>query len=673
MPGQAALTLPSDLTERDQWVLWRKETRNGKPTKVPYQANGARAKSDDARTWNTFQAVLSAWTRKPTRYAGIGFVFADSDPFAGIDLDNCMEGGVLKPWAAPIIERFPDSYVEISPSGCGVKIWVKARLEGSGRRASYGDGFIEIYDRGRFFTTTGQAFSGAPLHVADHQPDVATLYALISNGARHKRKADLKRQDPVGAGQRYDFLQSAASQYRRRGMDRDEVYAALAAINQKRCEPPKPDPVLQELADWAATLKTGTPGEVPAAWGDLLILNDNGGPKAILANAITALRHAPEWAGVLGFNEFSLGTVALKSAPWPGSRSGIEWTDQDDRLATDWLQRAGVCVSLEVGGQAVQTVAKDRAFHPVRAYLDALKWDGTKRLESWLSLYLGVMPDDYSAAVGARWLVSAVARIYRPGTKADCCLILEGPQGSKKSTALRTLGGDWFTDEIADLGSKDAAMQTRGVWIIELAELDSMAKSEVSRIKAFMSRAIDRFRPPYGRRLVESPRQCVFAGSVNHSTYLRDETGGRRFWPVVCTRILAEDLGRDRDQLWAEAVARYQAGATWWLETFELNRLAAREQLDRYEGDAWDELIARWVEQPSARYEAAGNPKQQFTSTQESVTVADVLNHCIGKRPDQWTQGDKNRVARSLHSLGWERYKARNGTVRDWRYRRVSQ
>ena len=127
---------------------------------------------------------------------------------------------------------------------------------------------------------------------------------------------------------------------------------------------------------------------------------------------------------------------------------------------------------------------------------------------------------------------AGVARIFSPGAKADSCLILEGEQGTKKSTALKTLVQPWFTDEIAELGSKDAALQTRGVWIIEIAELDSMNRSEAGKIKEFMSRTTDRFRPPYGRRLIESPRQCIFAGSVNHTNYLRDETGARRFWPV---------------------------------------------------------------------------------------------------------------------------------------------
>jgi predicted P-loop ATPase len=422
-------------------------------------------------------------------------------------------------------------------------------------------------------------------------------------------------------------------------------------------------------------------GCAPFPWHEQLILNKDGNPKALLANAITALRLAAQWDQVLAFNEFSIATTTLKPPPWPGSLAGIDWTDDYDLNAANWLQHEGIYVSAEVAAQAVQTVAKDRSFHPVRAYLDSIKWDGTKRIESWLSLYLGVMPSDYSMNVGACWLISAVARIFQPGAKVDCCLILEGEQGLKKSTALRVLAGEWFTDEIEDLGSKDAAMQTRGVWIIELAELDSMSRPEVSRVKAFMSRSTDRFRPPYGRRLMESPRQCVFAGSVNHSTYLRDETGGRRFWPVACTRIAIDQLRLDRDQLWAEAVVQYRANTPWWLDTPHLNRLAESEQSDRYDDDPWQELISEWLNQPSPGHGAAGYSGHPFTSNTESVTATDILLHCIGKRPDQWQQSDKNRVARALRSLAWERYRGRrleetgveSKKKRPWRYRPVSQ
>ena len=211
------------------------------------------------------------------------------------------------------------------------------------------------------------------------------------------------------------------------------------------------------------------------------------------------------------------------------------------------------------------------AMHPVRDYLTALVWDGISRLDSWLITYLDAEDTPLIRAIGSRWMISAVARIMQPGAKVDHMLILEGPQGGKKSSALKTLAGaEWFTDELAEIGSKDAAQQMRGIWIIEIAELDAISRAEVSRIKAFLTRTTDRYRPPYERYVVEVPRQCVFAGSVNPETYLRDETGNRRFWPVRCGSIDIDALRHDRDQLWAEAVARYRQGAIWWLDEPEL-------------------------------------------------------------------------------------------------------
>jgi predicted P-loop ATPase len=171
-----------------------------------------------------------------------------------------------------------------------------------------------------------------------------------------------------------------------------------------------------------------------------------------------------------------------------------------------------------------------------------------------------------------------------PGCKNDCALILEGPQGLKKSTALRVLGEPWFTDDIADIGSKDAQLQIRGAWIIEWSDLDAMSRVDISKVKAFMSRAIDRFRPPYGHRLVELPRESVFAGTTNSDSYLRDVTGARRFWPVRCGVIDIDSLKQDRDQLWAEAVVRFRDGASWWLEKQFLVEAAEMEQAERYEG-----------------------------------------------------------------------------------------
>jgi predicted P-loop ATPase len=211
-------------------------------------------------------------------------------------------------------------------------------------------------------------------------------------------------------------------------------------------------------------------------------------------------------------------------------------------------------------------------------------------------------------------------------------------------------------------------MQTRGVWIIELSELDAMTKGEVARVKAFMSRQVDRIRPPYGKRVTAVLRECVFAGTVNKDTYLKDETGGRRFWPVRCGVIKIPELRRDRDQLWAEARDQFRAGETWWLDKQHLVASAAEEAQARYEGDPWDDLIAEWLKEPTERRDQSGHPVARLRSSPESVTVADILVHCIGKLPNMWTQADQTRVGRSLTAMGWNRKQKRVRGEREWRY-----
>jgi predicted P-loop ATPase len=433
---------------------------------------------------------------------------------------------------------------------------------------------------------------------------------------------------------------------------------AVLAIRRVGPIPLGPEPPLQAAAKSSMPATVSEPGG-SKEWRSELIRckptkDGSGEPKALLANAIVALRRAPEWDGVLSFNEFTLSTVTQR-APVFGGAAGAEWTDHEDRLFADWLQHHEILVPVEIAGQAVQAVARDRTFHPVRDYLDGLKWDGAQRIDGWGSLYLGVEPTPYTSAVAARFLIGAVARVINPGCKLDCAFILEGEQGIKKSTALRTMAEPWFSDELCELGSKDASLQTMGVWVIELSELEVLTRGEVGKIKAFMSRSIDRFRPPYGRHLIESPRQCVFAGSVNRATYLRDESGGRRFWPVRCGKIRIRELARDRDQLWAEAVVRYRAGAPWWLDTADLNRQAEDEQSCRFEASAWDDLILTWL----AERLGAGDP---------SVSVGEILAGCLQKRVSDWMHSDQMRVASCLVRAKWTRYRDRKMGMQ-WRYR----
>lgn len=238
-------------------------------------------------------------------------------------------------------------------------------------------------------------------------------------------------------------------------------------------------------------------------WRAGLIKDRNDKPRAELLNAAHALAHAPEMTGVLASDEFARRVITLRASPWRPDTG--PWTPHDDLAVTEWLQKHEIYVGLEVAGQAVQLVASRRPVHPVRDYLANLAWDGDGRIDTWLSDFVGAEPSEYVAAVGSRWLISAVARILQPGCKVDTCLIFEGAQGIGKSRALRALAGEWFTDQVPDLRSKDAAIQLSGVWIVELAELDSLSRSESATAKAYISRTSDRYRPPYGKRAEDSP------------------------------------------------------------------------------------------------------------------------------------------------------------------------
>jgi putative DNA primase/helicase len=173
--------VPDDLTERDQWLLWRYESRNGKPTKVPYQLTGKAADITNPRTWAPFEEVRNKWRRNPQQYAGLGFVFSKEDPFAGIDLDDSLdEQGHPKAWACGIVERFGDTYSEISPSGQGLKIWARGALPSNLAGVPVADGAIELYDHARYFAVTGRAFRGAPLQIEEHQGDLVVLYQHLT-------------------------------------------------------------------------------------------------------------------------------------------------------------------------------------------------------------------------------------------------------------------------------------------------------------------------------------------------------------------------------------------------------------------------------------------------------------------------------------------------------------
>lgn len=385
---------------------------------------------------------------------------------------------------------------------------------------------------------------------------------------------------------------------------------------------------------------------------DKLRRNKQNVPNGSIYNASLILHLDPRWEGILAYNLFSERVVVTRTPPWDREYSPKEtvapestWQDEDDSRLSAWLEKNwGLKIKPETCKAVVELISRQSPYHPVRQYLHGLVWDGQNRLDTWLNVYFGAESKAYTSAVGVKFLLSMVARVMRPGCKADCLPIFEGDQGAKKSQAMKILCKGWFTDQISDITNKDAAIDLQGVWGIELAEFDYMLKYESAALKRFFSREFDRFRSPYGRRSELHLRQCIFMGTTNADNYLKDETGGRRYWPIRIYAIDLELLQQDLDQLWAEAVARYQAGEKWWLDG-DLAKLAKQEQDDRYMADPWEDTIAAYLADETARAEK--DKKDVF------VLVADVLDKVLHKEVGLWNSLDKIRVSSVLKRLGF--------------------
>ena len=378
-------------------------------------------------------------------------------------------------------------------------------------------------------------------------------------------------------------------------------------------------------------------------WLSAAVEDDKGRVHANIANVLIALRAAPELVDVFAFDEMQQTAVQVRELPTAPSGELVSGPlprpvrDVDLSQLQEWLQHRGLPkIGRDQVHQAVDQRAGERRFHPVRDYLDALVWDGNRRLGCWLVKYMGATDSKYAAGIGRLFLIAMVARIFQPGAKCDYMPVFEGEQGSGKSRACRALAGEWFSDHLPDIRDKDAAQHLRGKWLIEIAELSAIGKADAEALKSFISRPEEKYRPPYGRKEVTEPRQVCFAGTTNRHAYLKDETGARRFWPVKVGRIDVDALMRDRDQLFAEAMADYRAGAQWWPDAeFERDHIVP-EQRQRFESDPWDESIRDF---------ALGRSRLTIIEIARQALAFDVIAK-VGT-------ADQRRIASVLTDMGW--------------------
>jgi predicted P-loop ATPase len=345
--------------------------------------------------------------------------------------------------------------------------------------------------------------------------------------------------------------------------------------------------------------------------------------------------------------------IFLRKIKYIDKESGAvaNWDDgQTLRLTKDLQQFDGLQrISRDVVDQGVNLYALYKKRNELTDWLDSLHWDGEPRLDCWLKTYCGASDSEFTREAGRCWLLAAVARAYDAGCKFDHMLVLEGEQGIGKSSVFEILAGDWF-DELGKFDGKDSAEKLAGVWILEISELAGLKKSDVETVKSFLTNRSDRYRPPYGRRVEEFPRTCVFGGTTNAHNYLSDSTGNRRFWPIHCKLINIQGLRENRSQLIAEAVQRYRQGESFLLSN-EAQIEAKNAQEDRFACDAWEEQIFNYI------------------NLQKSVTMDEIWIHALKiDHRENWHRANCIRIGNIMKKLGWERRRPKIDGVRGYVY-----
>lgn len=692
LADQSEFVTFSDLAFLPRWVAWQTEERKGEPTKVPYSpVTTGRAKADDPTTWGSHEQAKAraAQLPKPLGVGGIGLELGDLGDgriIAGVDLDTCQDdAGAFKPWALEVMERF-GTYAETSPSGTGCKLFflitasdfdqiAHLLAKGGGKAFKEHGGKhppgIELYTRGRYFAVTGQHLEGTPAELRTVPCD-ALMWLLQVAGPvmatagpdeeAHAATADQGRS-PARAKGGGDKSRSAialrvGAQLRRGGKSFEEMVEAMLLDPEVATWTTE-----KGLADDKRELRRIWDKAGDDAWKGGWQVSDKGQPRSNLANALHALRGSSDMAELFSRDEMMRADILVKPVPRAIEPGGVPQPrpirDTDVTAVQEWLQREGLAgMTKDATHQAVQRRASERAFHPVRDYLTALRWDGRKRLDTWLSDYLGATPTEYTAGIGRMFLIAMVARVFKPGCKADYMLVLEGPQGARKSTACTILAGAWFSDSLPDLraAGKDVAQHLNGKWLIEVAEMSALDKAEAAALKAFITRTTERYRPSFGRAEVIEPRQCLFIGTTNKETYLRDETGGRRFWPVKVGTIDTDMLIHDRDQLFAEAVAAFRGAEQWWPNSMFERKFIRPEQEARYEADAWEERVAKYL---------------ACKSDDGVATIMEVATRALGFTAAKLGTAEQRRIAAALDRQGWGRTERGDNGERFWGKRPV--
>lgn len=336
-------------------------------------------------------------------------------------------------------------------------------------------------------------------------------------------------------------------------------------------------------------------------WRKMLSTDKKGKIEKTIANIVTVLSFDSNYKNKIFIDEFANRGMVQGPMPWDSSDEVRLWSDYDDAQLTLRLEKEFNLTGKDKIENAIKVVGHNNRRNAVKDFLTSLKWDGVNRIDTLLSDYLGAKQNVYTAAVMRKSLSAAVGRaISNKGLKFDNMVVFTGRQGIGKSTFLSKLGKDWFSDSLYNFEGKEAAELIQGTLINEVGELSALNKSETEAVKQFLSKTHDIYREAYGRRTNKYPRRCVFYGSTNSDSFLKDPTGNRRFWPVSVgvvptKKSVFKDLDYEVDQIWAEAYMLYVLGEPLYLEG-EALKIAEEQQNIYRDTDPWEYEIASYLD-----------------------------------------------------------------------------
>ncbi|SHI78626.1 Virulence-associated protein E [Anaerovibrio lipolyticus DSM 3074] len=402
-------------------------------------------------------------------------------------------------------------------------------------------------------------------------------------------------------------------------------------------------------------------------------------------NLLLIMANDPRLKDRIGLELFASRIAVLGDLPWRRhTKEGAAdiWTDADDSQLRNFISTSYEGLTgKQVIDDAFTEVTQKNAFHPVRDWLESLAWDGVPRVRRLLIDYLGADDTAYTEEITEKFFKAAVARVYRPGTKFDFCLTISGPQGIGKSTLLALMGGRWFNDTVTSIHGKDAMEQLQGYWLVELGEMQAATKAENNELKAFISRQNDKYRAPYGRRTEEHPRQCVFAATTNERIFLKDRTGGRRFWIVMCSgngqKNITEFTKEEAAQCWAEVLELYRKDKKL-LPSKEVLDTAKELQEAHTEGaeklgliqnyldtdlpDGWDNMP---LNERQAWLEGDHSINGPGINRRERVCAMEIWCECFGNLPKNLKNIDAREINNMMQLLPeWKPHESKGGLLR---------